>query len=440
MNYLKEYLESLLEEKPVGDKNKELWLDYLKKKYSDKDVKNLFVSFVSEDKIGINPKSKYKTPNGIYTYPMEFLLKDNLVPFRGSDKPKKIKILKAVSEKVLDHSLSNKNYKLVVEKLVKNYRDRFDTNNIEKYLENFEEMNSDENNYKKLWTLTFQAKTNTNDWSKMLIDLGFDWSNDKGEGIIHHNEPTQAVFLNPSSYKLIDEEFIDTEERYKATNEKSMNFEKLKDSLKYLSEIYDTLIKNKEFIKKSINSEYKDSNISKTLRLVLLKIYIDMYNRVEVLDLYNEFSSMIKKGLLNEPVEILDRIKESFFRSFLQKHSDIIPGMIYKELKSDYVKTCVTSIILLKLDYNYSEFYTTYKRIIKNLLEADQIKWLRYSYINEELQSFIIEDNKPFFVNLMTTNPKLFVKTVDEKNAKYYFKKWKGSLSDKEQELLQDLL
>lgn len=61
---LKEYVETILEDKPIGDKNKEIWLDYLVKNYS-KDNDDLFVSFVSVDKIGINPNSSYKTPNGV---------------------------------------------------------------------------------------------------------------------------------------------------------------------------------------------------------------------------------------------------------------------------------------------------------------------------------------------------------------------------------------
>ena len=40
-------------------------------------TKNLFVSFTTVDKLGINPQSHYDTPLGIYSYPAEFIV-DNI--------------------------------------------------------------------------------------------------------------------------------------------------------------------------------------------------------------------------------------------------------------------------------------------------------------------------------------------------------------------------
>ena len=66
-----QYIE-LFEDVPVGLKNKEIWFDYLKEKYSkSKDLDKLFISFVNVDKVGINPKSPYDTPIGVYTYPLD---------------------------------------------------------------------------------------------------------------------------------------------------------------------------------------------------------------------------------------------------------------------------------------------------------------------------------------------------------------------------------
>jgi hypothetical protein len=46
--------------------------EYLfEKYYKSEDVENYFISFTRVDKLGINPQSKYKTPLGIYTYPVE---------------------------------------------------------------------------------------------------------------------------------------------------------------------------------------------------------------------------------------------------------------------------------------------------------------------------------------------------------------------------------
>lgn len=47
--------------------------DYVDKYKDDDDV---YISFTEIDKIGINPKSKYNTPVGIYTYPLKEFIKD----------------------------------------------------------------------------------------------------------------------------------------------------------------------------------------------------------------------------------------------------------------------------------------------------------------------------------------------------------------------------
>ena len=41
---------------------------------NEKDPKNTFVSMTSVDKLGINPRSEYNTPIGVYSYPAQFVL------------------------------------------------------------------------------------------------------------------------------------------------------------------------------------------------------------------------------------------------------------------------------------------------------------------------------------------------------------------------------
>lgn len=69
MNIYENYISELLnEDKPIGAKNRELWQNYLEKRYMSRDdIEDYFVTFVSEDKVGINPKSIWDTPNGVYT-------------------------------------------------------------------------------------------------------------------------------------------------------------------------------------------------------------------------------------------------------------------------------------------------------------------------------------------------------------------------------------
>lgn len=56
-----------------------------------------------------------------------------------------------------------------------------------------------------LWWMAWQGTKSAFEWSKMFLDIGIDACTDKtGTGIIHPNEPYQAVFINPRSYKRVD--------------------------------------------------------------------------------------------------------------------------------------------------------------------------------------------------------------------------------------------
>jgi hypothetical protein len=55
------------------------------KYYKSKNPEDYFISFTAIDKLGINPRSKYETPIGIYTYPVEEFF-NQYVGFSGPDK------------------------------------------------------------------------------------------------------------------------------------------------------------------------------------------------------------------------------------------------------------------------------------------------------------------------------------------------------------------
>lgn len=227
-----EYVE-LFEDVPVGLKNKEIWFDYLKEKYlRSKDLDKLYISFVNVDKIGVNPKSIHDTPIGVYTYPLEWVLEEEDVPYRGETTPKKVKVLKAVSGKVLDNTLTETEYDKLIEKL-RNLKTWYLEMSFEKFVMLTAKKARKQTPFGKLWNVTrvissqkYKDYTTKNlgetghpvSWNKLLRDLGFDYVQDNGHGIIHPSEPTQAVFLDPKSYKVIDEEFVDTEERFKETH------------------------------------------------------------------------------------------------------------------------------------------------------------------------------------------------------------------------------
>lgn len=380
---LKEYLDKVLcEDKPIGDKNKEIWLDYLKEKYS-KDNEDLFVSFVSVDKIGINPNSSYKTPNGVYTYPMNFLVKGNKVPFRGRSAPKKIKILKAKSEKVLDHNLSKEEYEELRIKLIEKSEEKLKKGDKDKELNRIQSIKNhirtlesyaiSKTPFGKLWSVTRSLAKTPNEWSKILIDLGFDWVNDKGAGIIHENEPTQAVFLSPKAYDVVDEEYISTEERYKDLHKNVISDMKdievlLKDKPK--EDVYNILM--------SKYSEIKKANLIDSIsfvRLLLKLIYsetvkLPIEQRKEILSLYK--NSIIKKikGLGSGSLLLLDTLNAEGIHSVILYFKDFFTDIFYKMFKEGDGND-----IFGYVDYAFLKFY--FPNLFEKLIKDGYVKELQ---------------------------------------------------------------
>lgn len=218
------------EEIKAGHKNEEIWLEYLQKNYSKVDVEKYYITFVAVDKVGINPQTPYETPIGVYTYPLKFVLEEEHVPFRGDNSSNKIKILKRVSENGLTINATDKELeaceKLMTEKYNISERDiTFDKDT----------KGQRNNNFGKIWNITRKCADRINRqnnrgkalipksislWTKLFLELGYDYAEDDGKGIIHPAESTQAVFFTPKSYKVIDEVFLDTASKYQDANKK----------------------------------------------------------------------------------------------------------------------------------------------------------------------------------------------------------------------------
>ena len=363
------FSEYIKEDKPIGKKNKELWFDYLKTNFS-KDPKDLYVTFVSEDKVGINPKSRWNTPNGVYTYPLEWVLEGNKIPFRGSS-PTKIKVLKSVSDKVLDSSFSEKDLEKCIKKLTPIIEDRLDNNvtfyqiydDFHNFIKYSEDNASKQTPFGKLWNITRKLSENPNKWSKLLIDLGFDYVVDNGQEIIHENEPTQAVFLNPKSYKVVGEEFIDTENRYNKTNKEYtlrefrqsiVNVNTYKEYLEYVG-------KNKNNIIKLLKN--KDVNIFH-IKIVVpgqflfeflkdFKKYVEKYLKENM----NVFYKLVDYGGTSVG-EVLDEFKDEFNVLMANRFWEFVD-----KISKDEIPPPTFGKICDKLYYGISEFVKSKKSI-----------------------------------------------------------------------------
>lgn len=228
MKFLEIY-QKVNEDIKAGHKNEEIWVEYLKGKYSENN-EDLYITFVAIDKVGINPQTPYETPIGVYTYPMKFVIEEEHVPFRGDNSSNKIKILKRVSKDGLTVDATDKELEKCEKLMVEKYK--IPQEDIDKFKYVSAKRVS---NFGRIWNITRKCAAIINKeknqdkallqksistWTKLLLELGYDYAEDDGKGIIHPAEPTQAVFFTPKAYKVIDEVFIDTASKYQASNKK----------------------------------------------------------------------------------------------------------------------------------------------------------------------------------------------------------------------------
>lgn len=380
MNIYENYISELLnEDKPIGAKNRELWQNYLEKRYMSRDdIGDFFVTFVSEDKVGINPKSIYDTPNGVYTYPVAWVL-DNQIPFRGREKPKKVKVLKITSKKVLSNNLSKIEYQEKIKQLQKEY------GLPDKQIDSWVEDAKVQTYFGKIWNVTRSIAKNlkkektSNIWSTILLHLGYDVVIDNGDGVIHTNEKTQAVFLSPKSYKLVGEEFVDTEERYKTLNSNNLGIDFLDKFFtnESLENKYNFLRTHADKINKT---KYDKKDFMKLSHLLLIFIFNSGFDEKHMQILFNSCIDILKKyfyGLDKHNYPFMSSILKNNYKQVFEIIDDNLDGYLEKKIY----------LSLADYDFSFETFEITqedildpntgvYRQIILNLL------------LNKKLDSF----------------------------------------------------
>lgn len=189
------------------------------KKTTDKicDIPNLFMSITDIEKLGIFPKSSYNTPLGIYSYPVNYVVQMvkgaslARLPFAG-DKPF-VNVFKAGGN-LLDLNKINetelRNLKQQLKELCVQY------NVPPGFIDHFHKQGKEDEKTKQtpggyFWYITMRlsskmSKTKQSGpvmWNKIFRDLNISGCYDSGTGIIHSNEPTQAVFFSTRSINNI---------------------------------------------------------------------------------------------------------------------------------------------------------------------------------------------------------------------------------------------
>ena len=246
-----EMVESVIKEKTAYKKrgvNLPGLEDKLRKYVGTDAEAQYFIQFSDINKLGINPKSKFDTPLGIYAYPLTQLIFDRYVegslPF-ASDRQYLILFKPKEGTNIIDpgNDISDEQYEKYKNMLL--YNKKFEQ--FEKYtpkglewfrdkiedLKHFEqvkvkgeknhsykewiaselygEINKIEeqskwnnNNFGKLWNVTRElSDKKMKIWTYMLRALGIDGVVDYGNGLIHENEPTQAVFFGKDKIEMV---------------------------------------------------------------------------------------------------------------------------------------------------------------------------------------------------------------------------------------------
>lgn len=181
---------------------------------------NYYLSFTDLEKIGLNPNNRFSTPIGVYAYSLKDLWPDWIAGdrFFGDDR-KYVNLLKLNTDKVLNLS-SYSNYERDMNFLKNRYNNTV-KQKVGKDFDKFvESVKKDADLYKyddeasEVWGVS-QAiaetdqtkigqytKKSTIVWNRMFRDMGYDAIIDKGSNV-HILQSSQAVFLVPSSYRLV---------------------------------------------------------------------------------------------------------------------------------------------------------------------------------------------------------------------------------------------
>jgi hypothetical protein len=170
--------------------------------------KGCFFTMTEINKLGINPHSTYDTPLGIYSYPLTskfyaLLLKAQLPFANDADF---VQIFRPKSgANVLTLGFNEQKFDELCELVENEVKGSSGENFYNKVYEKAIETASGKTFSTIFWNLTrLVAKQSPIKWRSLFLSLGIDGVNDPGRGVIHQNEPEQAVFFNTEAIEHLD--------------------------------------------------------------------------------------------------------------------------------------------------------------------------------------------------------------------------------------------
>jgi len=217
LNELLQFKNTILEARRNPELNPKITSLQALSKYANDD--SYFITYTTIEKVGLNPKSPFSTPIGVYAYRLKDIfheLQDKNYLF-GVDRPY-VNVLKLTSNKVLDlGNYSNKEADL--KKLQKIYEEQTGKS-FNDILADFKANASHELLYKidsdskyvyglmnfisnRIDGKTGPVKKSMIYFNTLLRKMGYDVVVDN-TSTIHLLQPSQAVFLVPSTYKFVE--------------------------------------------------------------------------------------------------------------------------------------------------------------------------------------------------------------------------------------------
>ena len=188
--------------------------------YADQD--DVFVSFSDIPKLGINPRTEYNTPAGIYSYPLRQMwpsIKSNTIPYAG-ERQYALVLQPRSSDGIVNVATYtsgefSRHMNLLEQKVIpKIAGPGVDLDRFQDFFDEAKRESKQQNPAGWLWNITrllasmwarsYNGPKPTVGWNAIMRALAITGVVDQqGSGLIHPNEPTQAVWFSANSLKLL---------------------------------------------------------------------------------------------------------------------------------------------------------------------------------------------------------------------------------------------
>lgn len=207
-SFLNFYKDFLNESREIREEKRSL--ENFLEKYKDvPDAMFSFRNYVDDEKtgkhnplIGINPKTKFSTPNGIYGYPLKESI-GKYLPF-ASDRPIVV-VYKPKPNVPVIRTSSFSTYELLQKITLLSKITNFSEKELRDLVEDEIVEEYKKNPAQTLWSLVREiSNKNIHKWAKIMISLGIPiLIDDNASGTIHENEPTQCVVFGKNFVEIV---------------------------------------------------------------------------------------------------------------------------------------------------------------------------------------------------------------------------------------------